>query len=297
MFSITCIIHFCGVIYWWKTYVRHCKNPIPLSAHGERHVFKSERLPIMCSEQVSRYTSTPLQLSPESGQLGFVTMDILGPLPKTLNGNQFLLVVTDRCSKLARSVHTSETAASHTASLFMGNWIIPYDIATQVLTYSGWSLSVGFLSCYAPSLERNTWRLQRTAGKRITRQKGLTRQVSPDNNTMKKTTSRTGTLIGSHWRKFITPKCTALQIWRLLAWWFRNIPSFDHIWLPDVVNHWRHSNHISPPTTSTIAPPHNDNAKRRQQENGDGATTLQMWPQREDSQCTSDVVHQTVRVY
>lgn len=74
-----------------------------------------------------------LKLFPESAPLEFVTRDILGPLPKTSKGNQFVWVMTDCYSKLERAVLTSTKTAVHAASMFMDHWIIPYGIPDYVL--------------------------------------------------------------------------------------------------------------------------------------------------------------------
>lgn len=51
-------------------------------------------------------------------------MDTMGPLLKTLNGNQFVLVMKDSYLKLTRAIQASKTNASHIASLyFMDNWV------------------------------------------------------------------------------------------------------------------------------------------------------------------------------
>lgn len=39
------------------------------------------------------------------GHFEFITMDILGPWPRTKHGNQFVTVTTDRYSKLTKTVH------------------------------------------------------------------------------------------------------------------------------------------------------------------------------------------------
>lgn len=60
-------------------------------------------------------------------------MDTLGPVPGTLEGNQDVLVMTDRYSKLTKAVPTSKTTASHIVSLSMDNRIMQSDIKTHVL--------------------------------------------------------------------------------------------------------------------------------------------------------------------
>jgi hypothetical protein len=48
------------------------------------------------SGQRARKRTSFLKLFPASSPLEYVSMDILGPLPKTEHGNRFLLVITDR---------------------------------------------------------------------------------------------------------------------------------------------------------------------------------------------------------
>lgn len=43
-----------------------------------------------------------LQLLYETGRPKFIAMDILGPLPPIKNGNVFMIVTTDRNSKMPR---------------------------------------------------------------------------------------------------------------------------------------------------------------------------------------------------
>lgn len=63
-------------------------------------------------------------------------MKIMGPPPKTSNGNQFVLVMTDHYLKLARAVLTSERTGTHIASMFMNNKTITYKIPAYVMTDS-----------------------------------------------------------------------------------------------------------------------------------------------------------------
>lgn len=65
--------------------------------------------------------------------LNFVAMGFPGPLPKTLDGHQFVLMIMDLYSKQMRAVPSSNTLAFCMASLRMDNWIIVYYIPTYVL--------------------------------------------------------------------------------------------------------------------------------------------------------------------
>jgi Integrase zinc binding domain len=59
-----------------------------------------------------------LKLFPASGPLDFVTINIFGPLPKTEHGNRFLLVISDRFSKLTRTVPLRTITALGVAKAF-----------------------------------------------------------------------------------------------------------------------------------------------------------------------------------
>jgi Integrase zinc binding domain len=67
-----------------------------------------------------------LNLFPESGPLEFVAMDILGPLPKMEHGNRFLLVISDRFSKLTRTVPLRTITALGVAKAFCEAWVLSY---------------------------------------------------------------------------------------------------------------------------------------------------------------------------
>jgi Integrase zinc binding domain len=64
-----------------------------------------------------------LKLFPASAPLEYVAIDILGPLPKTGHGNRFLLVMTDRFSKLTRTVPLRTTTALVCARAFYDDWV------------------------------------------------------------------------------------------------------------------------------------------------------------------------------
>lgn len=66
--------------------------------------------------------------------LEFVTMDIFGPFPKTVQCNQYMLVITNRYFMLTRPVSTSKTTAAHVANVFMDYWFFPYGIKTYLFT-------------------------------------------------------------------------------------------------------------------------------------------------------------------
>jgi transposase InsO family protein len=78
-----------------------------------------------------------LKLFPASAPLEYVAIDILGPLPKTGHGNRFLLVMTDRFSKLTRTVPLRTTTALVCARAFCDHWVYTYGAPRHVLTDNG----------------------------------------------------------------------------------------------------------------------------------------------------------------
>lgn len=82
----------------------------------------------MHPKKAFRKVSTPLQLFHVSGLLEFVAMHILGLLLKTVSGNQFVMVMTDRYKNWTKVVPSSRMTDSNIASLFLENWIISYRI-------------------------------------------------------------------------------------------------------------------------------------------------------------------------
>jgi hypothetical protein len=64
-------------------------------------------------------------------------MDILGPLPKTEHGNRFLLVISDRFSKLTRTVPLRTITLLGVAKAFCDAWVFSYGPPCYLLTDNG----------------------------------------------------------------------------------------------------------------------------------------------------------------
>jgi hypothetical protein len=84
-----------------------------------------------------RRKTSPLKLFPASLPLEYVSIDLLGPLPKTAHGNRFLLVMTDRFSKLTRTVPLRTTSALVVAKAFCEHWVFCYGPPRYVLSDNG----------------------------------------------------------------------------------------------------------------------------------------------------------------
>jgi Chromo (CHRromatin Organisation MOdifier) domain/Integrase core domain/Integrase zinc binding domain len=78
-----------------------------------------------------------LKLFPASSPLEYVSMEIVGPLPKTVHGNRFLLVITDRFSKLTRTVPLRTITALSVAKAFCDAWVFSYGPPRYLLTDNG----------------------------------------------------------------------------------------------------------------------------------------------------------------
>lgn len=62
-----------------------------------------------------------LLLFPPRNAIEFAAFNILGPLEKAKEGNRFIVLMTDRCSKLTRAIPVPKITASHTAVVFLEN--------------------------------------------------------------------------------------------------------------------------------------------------------------------------------
>jgi transposase InsO family protein len=85
----------------------------------------------------SRPVRTQLKLFPSSGPLEFVAIDILGPLPKTNQGHQYLLVISDRFTKLVRTIPLRRITSLMVAQSFSSGWVYIYGPPQVLLSDNG----------------------------------------------------------------------------------------------------------------------------------------------------------------
>ena len=78
-----------------------------------------------------------LQLFPASGPLESVAIDILGELIKTARGNQYLLVISDRFTKLTKTVPLKGQSAAEVAKAFVDHWVFNYGPPSDLLADNG----------------------------------------------------------------------------------------------------------------------------------------------------------------
>ena len=81
--------------------------------------------------------ANPLKLFPAAKPLEQVAIDILGPLPKSISGAQFVLVMTDRFSKLTQAVPLTKIKAQDVAAAFLNEWVFKYGPPKHLVSDNG----------------------------------------------------------------------------------------------------------------------------------------------------------------
>ena len=84
-----------------------------------------------------RKNSKRMRLFPARRPLEEVSIDILGELIRTKRGNQYLLVITDRYSKLVRTVPLKRITAFSIAKAFVDHWVYVYGPPLSLLADNG----------------------------------------------------------------------------------------------------------------------------------------------------------------
>lgn len=64
-----------------------------------------------------------LQLLPPTGRLQFMTIDVLGSLPRAKSGKQRFIIITDRYSKRVRAILTLNILLMHVAYIFRNYYV------------------------------------------------------------------------------------------------------------------------------------------------------------------------------
>jgi transposase InsO family protein len=80
----------------------------------------------------------PQNIFPPIRPLEFVAIDVLGPLPTKSRGNEFVLCMTDRFSKMSVAVPLPDQTASTVAQTLVDRWIALFCIPAKLLS-DNWS--------------------------------------------------------------------------------------------------------------------------------------------------------------
>jgi transposase InsO family protein len=79
-------------------------------------------------------------------------MDILGPLPRAKHGNRFLLVISDRYSKVTNTVPLRTVIALSVARAFCDHWAYVYGPPVSLLTDNGPQFTAKFFQAVCGEL-------------------------------------------------------------------------------------------------------------------------------------------------
>lgn len=83
-----------------------------------------------------RHTS-PLTLFPATEPLTELSVDILGPLPTSKRGYQFILVITNRFAKMANCIALRSITAISVVSAVLEHWVACYGPPDKTLSDQG----------------------------------------------------------------------------------------------------------------------------------------------------------------
>lgn len=118
--------------------VRLIETRILLDPLGRQCLHNGRRLWIMlkkrgCETKYQRH----LPIFPPTSPLESIAIDILGRLPRTKNRSEFVVIITDRCSKLTRAIASTKTSTSCVATILFDNQIVPNGIPSFLLNPNG----------------------------------------------------------------------------------------------------------------------------------------------------------------
>ena len=91
-----------------------------------------------------RMNTKETKLFTPNAPLEYVTIDILGEPNTTKRGNLYILVISDRYSKLVRTVPLKNIAAAHIAQAFVHHWVFVYGPPLKLLSDNGKQFTARF---------------------------------------------------------------------------------------------------------------------------------------------------------
>lgn len=87
-------------------------------------------------KQVKKKQHTPLAIVPVPKRFERVAVDVVGPLPETADGNRFILVFIDSCTKMVELHALPNVKASKVVKALL-DWVSHYGIPKQILSDRG----------------------------------------------------------------------------------------------------------------------------------------------------------------
>jgi len=101
------------------------------------YAFVANCTPCARSRVGKRRKTNYLKTFPPTEPLTDLCMDLLGPLPRTAAGNEHLLVIVDRFSKMTRAIPLERIDAETIAAAFLDYWVAAYGPSATVLSDNG----------------------------------------------------------------------------------------------------------------------------------------------------------------
>ena len=118
--------------FYWRTMSIDCYNTVRSCTKCARDRVRHR--------QHARF----LKLFPPERPLQYVAIDILGPLPMTARKNRYLLVISDRFSKMTQTVPLTKVTGLSVARAFCDKWMFPYGPPEQLLSDRGGQFTGNF---------------------------------------------------------------------------------------------------------------------------------------------------------
>ena len=109
------------------------------------------------SLSLRRHTSR-LSLFPDSEPLTDLSVDIFGPIPATKAGYRFILVITDRLSRLTKCVALRYITGISVASAIIDVWVAFYGPPDRILLDEGPQFTSNFFAAVMKVLGTETVR-------------------------------------------------------------------------------------------------------------------------------------------
>lgn len=97
-----------------------------------------------CARNLFKMRRSLNLMKPATRPLESIAIDNLGPLPKTKRGKRFLLLMTDRFSKLTQVVRLRTTTAYVMAVAFCESWGFKYGTSVTLLSDNGLQFTAKF---------------------------------------------------------------------------------------------------------------------------------------------------------
>lgn len=91
----------------------------------------------MCTKSGGTQTEEIATTVFASGLLAFMAIDRFGPSPRTSDGSQYVVILTDRSLTLTQAIPTDKTSFAHVTNVFFDSWIVSYGRHAYVLTDNG----------------------------------------------------------------------------------------------------------------------------------------------------------------